>query len=567
MPFDALAMAAMTDEVTVAAGGRIQKIVQPSAHAVGLAVYAGGEQRWLLLSADARFARVQLTGRLAKAFPTPSSFVMLLRKYLDAGRLDRVEQSPHDRVMTIHCRGREGTVRLVCEVMGKHSNVILVDGRDRILGAVKLVQPAESRVRPILPGRLYSQPPEHGRDERLFSPGPRLDPAATPEAVRDLLAMASQAPATSALLGLLSGCGPFLAEQISLRAGVGRGALVSEAGPDRLVAAARSLFDLYRTRAWEPATFLDARGRRDYSPYPPLGAADSRHAASLSDAIAAAVEDVESHDALGSLRTGVVDEIGRALRSAERRASSLNEGLEATSEAETYMTEGQLVLSYAYSIGPEQKELVLPEMEIVIPLDPALTPAQNAERYFRRYRKLRDARERIPGLLREATAEAERLRDLLSFARMAESEGELRSLQKDVRPQAERKQPRRSQPRGPRRFTLGDFIAIVGRNARENEEVTFRLSNRGDLWLHARERTGAHVIVHGGREPDDAVVEAAAALAAHFSEARNDTAVDVVVAPVREVRKIPGGPPGRVTYRNSRTVRVRPAIGDWTPDR
>lgn len=562
MPFDALAMAAMTDEVGATAGGRIQKIVQPSRYGVGLAIYAGGEQHWLLLSADPRFARVQLTSKLAKAFPTPSPFVMLLRKYLDGARVDMVEQRWRERVMTVHCYGSKGQADLVCEVMGKHSNVMLLSPDGRILGAVKHVRLTESRVRPILPGRTYVPPPEQGRDERLFPPGPRLDPCADPDQTLDLLSQAEAAPVRAALLGLLPGCGPFLADQIAWRADTAPETSVGEAGPANLLRAAQSLFDLYRTRAWEPSTFREARGRPDFSPYRPLHVTDVSPALSLSQAISHAIEDAESRDALGSVRREALEVIERALRAAERRAASLAEGLDATSEAEMYMTYGQLVLAYAHAIHPKQTELAVPELETVIPLDPNLTAPQNAERLFRRYRKLRDARVRIPELLKAAEVEAERLRDLAAFARMADSEGDLRTLLADIRQEpVETKKARR---RGPPRYALNGFRAIVGRNARENEEVTFRLSGRGDTWLHARERTGAHVILQGPGEPSGGILEAAAALAAYFSEARNDTAVDVIVAPARDVRKIPGGPPGRVTYRSSRTVRVRPGLGSWT---
>ncbi len=562
MPFDALAMAAMTDEVGVSAGGRIQKIVQPSRFSIGLAIYAGGKQHWLLLSADPRFARIQLTSKLAKAFPTPSPFVMLLRKYLDGARVAAVEQRWRERVMTIHCEGSEGTVDVVCEVMGKHSNVMLVAADSRILGAVKHVRVTESRVRPILPGRTYVPPPTQDRDQRIFPSGPRVDPCDRPDEALMLLSRASSASVRQALLGLLPGCGPFLADQISCRADVTPEMPVGRAGAENLLRAAQSLFDLYRTRDWQPSTFLNARGQPDFSPYVPLLVSDVSPTPLLSDAISRVVEDAESRDGLGSARREALQVIERALHAAQRRASSLEYGLEATAEAEMYMTYGQLVLSYAHAIRPKQTELVLPEMETVIPLDPLLTPPQNAEKLFRRYHKLRDARLRIPGLLQGAEVEAARLQDLAAFARMAGSEGELRALLADTR--SEPPEPKKVRRRGPPHFTLNGFTAIAGRNARENEEVTFRLSGRGDLWLHARERTGAHVILHGSSSPDGDTIEAAAALAAYFSEARGDTAVDVIVAPVRDVRKVPGGPPGRVTYRNSHTVRARPGLGNWT---
>lgn len=566
MPFDALATAAMTDEVETAAGGRIQKIVQPSLQAIGLGVYAGGRRRWLLLSADARFARVQFTEKLARAFPTPSPFVMLLRKYLNGARIESAEQLPCERVMIIHCRGSEGNVDLMCEVMGKHSNMMLVNEEGRILGAVKVVRPTESRVRPIQPGRQYAPPPEHGRDESLYPPGPRIDPAERPDAAVTVLNQVPDVPVRRALLGLLPGCGPFLADQIAARAGTLPETPVGAAGTRKLVEAARPLFDLYRSRAWEPSTFVDGRGRPDFSPFRPRNVPDVREAESLSAAISAVVEDAESHDALSTVRNGTLRVIDRALHAAERRVVSLEEGLAATGDAETYMTYGQLVLAYAYSIEPEQAELVLPEMEMVIPLDPALTPSANAERLFRRYRKLRDARARIPALLQQAHVEVDRLRDLAAFTRLAESEGELRDLLSDMRTELSEQKSKKTR-RGPLRFSRDGFIAIVGRNARENEEVSFRIAGRNDLWLHARERTGAHVILQGPGEPDERIVSAAAELAAHFSEARTDTAVDVLVTTVRDIRKIPGGPPGRVTHRNARTLRVHPTLDNWTRER
>src|SRR5579859_3992688 len=160
MPFDSLAMAAVADELRDAMlGGRIQKIIQPSETSVALSVYANGASRWMLASADARHARVHLvSGKLAKAFPTPSAFVMLLRKYLEGAHLASIDQLPDERVLRVTGSSRASATTLVVEVMGKHSNVILV-AEDRILGALKIVPPHRSRVRPILIGREYVPPP------------------------------------------------------------------------------------------------------------------------------------------------------------------------------------------------------------------------------------------------------------------------------------------------------------------------------------------------------------------------------------------------------------------------
>jgi predicted ribosome quality control (RQC) complex YloA/Tae2 family protein len=202
----------------------------------------------------------------------------------------------------------------------------------------------------------------------------------------------------------------------------------------------------------------------------------------------------------------------------------------------------------------------------VIPLDPRLGAVENAERYFRRYRKLRDARRRIPPLLLEARTELDRLQEIDTFVALAETEADLQAVRRELEPEEPKKKQAHPEKRGGRkRYTWEGYSALVGRTARENEEVTFRLAARDDLWLHARGRAGAHVVLRGPGEPGQDVVHAAAGLAGYFSSGRSDTAVDVDVARVRDVRKVAGGPPGKVTYRNFRTVRVPPSLGQWRP--
>jgi predicted ribosome quality control (RQC) complex YloA/Tae2 family protein len=566
MPFDSLTMAAVSDDVRArAVGGRIQKIIQPSLEAVALSVYRDGARHWLLLSADPRHARVALTDdRLAKGFAAPSPFVMLLRKYLDGARLLDVTHMPHERILVLTAPN----ARLIAEVMGKHSNVILVGHDDRILGAVKMVPPRLSRVRPIVTGHRYEPPPARSRSPDLYPAGPPVDPYQDPESFAELLRSADlNTPVRDALLGLLPGAGPFLVEQIALRAGVDATHSLAETSAAALLQASYSVFKLLVTREWEPVTFQDRRGRADFAAFVPLGVEDIEPAPSISHAIERAAGATESRDVLGTVRNAVRDQVVRARRGAERRVASLSEGLAAAQNAEEIMQVGQLVLAYQYLLEPGAKELVIPELETVIPLAPLLTPSENAERLFRRYRKLRDARERIPALLDAARADVEHLHDLESFIALADTEVDLRVIEREIsaEPQSAALKSKPGRRSGPRRYTRGEFTAIVGRSARENEEVTFRLASRDDRWLHARERTGAHVILRGPRDAPVDVLESAAALAAYFSEGRTDTAVDVDIAAVRDVRKIPGAAPGRVTYRNFRTVRVQPSTGEWKP--
>lgn len=568
MPFDALTMAAVSDEVRDAViGGQIQKILQPSQHAIGLSIYSGGRQYWLVLSADARHARVQLSPiKLAKAFPTPSSFVMLLRKHLEGRRVLDVVQPPLERMLILSCPGEDGSLRLIAEVMGKHSNIILVGSTDRVLGAVKIVPPAKSRVRPILPGREYTPPPFHGRDESLYPPGPRLDPRSDSAELLSLLSILPEGtPIGKALHGLLPGAGPFLIDQIALGAGTFAKAPLSPGNLPELLESAHHLYAFLDSRNWEPCVYPSKKGL-DFTAFVPLGADDVQRQPTISHAIDLCLSATESRDILATVRRSAITTVEREQTAVQGRIASLREGLESAQSADTLKEAGQLVLAYQHLAEPGSTSLSIPDLECEIALDPRKTVQENAERMFRRYTKLRDAAKRIPRLLQAAEAEAARLAELRVFVDLAETESDLLELGAQARqehqaiPTSARKKSRRQ---GPPRYALQGYTAIVGRSAKENEEVTFRLSGRDDLWLHARERTGAHVILQAGGNPPDEIVAAAASLAAYFSEARADTRVDVEVASVRDVRKIPNGPPGRVTYRNARTIRVAPSREGW----
>jgi predicted ribosome quality control (RQC) complex YloA/Tae2 family protein len=568
MPFDALAMAALADELSTALpGGQVQKIIQPSANSIALAVYAQGSQRWLVASADPRYARVsQVSGKLAKAFPTPSPFVMLLRKYLEGARVRDVTVPRYERILEVTFAAGEEEYVLVVEVMGKHSNVLLLSSERIILGALKVVHPKQSRVRPVRPGQPYERPPFRGRDVELFGEGGRVDPTVDLAAFTALLGQAPpETPLGKALQGLLPGAGPFLATQIAVKAGYGPQTEAGALEVQPVAQAAQDLYSLPSTHAWRPTVFTDAKGRLDYAPYEPAGVREPSPTAGMSAAIEQIAGEEEGHDALATLRGALLADIERARRRVSGRIHSLQEGLRSSGDADDLMQQGQLLLAYGHTLSPRADLLEIPELDTRIELDPRMTPAENAERMFRRYRKLKDAARRIPGMLASAAEELERFDETATFARLAGSEADLESLRRELTKE-DKAAPAKKQNtrRGPPRYRLDGLTAVVGRSAKENEEVTFRIARGEDAWLHARGRTGAHVIIPGGGKGlSDEQLSAAAELAAYFSEGREDTAVDVVVAAVRDVRKVPKGAPGKVTYRNARTVRVKPGIDKW----
>ncbi|HEX8919423.1 MAG TPA: NFACT family protein [Chloroflexota bacterium] len=570
MPFDSLAMAAVADELRdTLLSGRIQKIIQPSESSVAFSVYAHGQGRWLVASADARRARVHLVaGKLAKAFPTPSSFIMLLRKHLEGAHITTVEQMASERVLQITVSSNQSLVKLIVEAMGKHSNVILVS-ESRILGALKIVPPHLSRVRPIMVGHEYVPPPPQRRDERLYPPGPRLVP---PQDIDQLFRLLSDVPpeteVRSALQGILAGVSPFLSEQIALRGGTTGTSPLGAVPLQALTAAATELYQPLTSRTWYASTFIDQRGRCDFAPYRPLGMNNVQSIGSMSEAIEYCLGQSEERDSLSSSRNALLEQIVRSQRTEQRKLGSLLDGLKAAEGAETLMLQGQMLLAYQHQVKPRATVLDLPELEMSIPLDPAKSAASNAERYFRRYRKLRDARARLPGLIAQTEARLAELEDTATFVRLASSEADLSALRRESKQDESAVREARGKPkspaRGPLRFLHGEDLALVGRSARQNDELTFRLAGRNDIWLHARQRTGAHVILQQNSQPaTDEAITRAAALAAYYSEGRTDTAVDVDVTQVRHVRKISGSAPGRVTYSHFRTFRVTPDASSW----
>lgn len=568
MPFDTLTMAAMVDELqTFVAGGRLQKILQPSPTSVGLAVYHGGEQHWLILSADPQFARIQLAGnKLAKAFATPSSFIMLLRKHLEGARVNAIQQVPGERICWFECEGGEGRHAIVVEIMGRHSNVILLDEDRSILGALKIVPPRQSRLRPVLPGHPYIPPPEQQRDAEVYPPGPKVSVVTEFDQFQTLLHGAVGSSAAAALQGLIQGASPFVCSQIVLSAGLSDRSPLEKAGVERLAQAARSLFSLPETRTWAPCTFTSSRRRPDFAAFTPFEAAGVRSASTVSEAIARAVGDLESRDPLGVARRALLREIAQKQSAARGKLESLREGFVAAQRADDVMQQGQMLLAYSHLVEPRQTSLVLPEFDLTISLDPALSVQDNAGRLFHRYRKLRDAQHKLPAMIRDAEQEVQRIDDLHVFAQLTRTDTDIRMMTRDVRGDERETagKANKSKVQGPPRYRMQGFTAIVGRNARENEEVTFRIGQRDDLWLHAREQTGAHVLVQAQqRDIPEHVVEAAARLAAYFSASRNDTRADVDSTRVKNVKRAPGGVAGRVHYTGSRTLRVEPSLEAW----
>jgi predicted ribosome quality control (RQC) complex YloA/Tae2 family protein len=555
-----------------------------------------------------------------KLVAEPPAFVMLLRKHLEGARIAEVRQPRWERILEIgFSRGEGETTWLVIEIMGRLSNLILRDEAGEILGALHQVSGAVNRYRAIAPHASYRYPPPRMRllhGEAL----PRLDgetltaedlreaalemlqgdqPAPTPRRGRRKV----EAPTLAGLLvAHVEGFSPEMGREVSARAlGSPEVALAPDLPWEVVATEARTLAMLPETRDWHPTlvyTPPEATASTAFAVYVPRQNPGARleSAPSVNDMLTAYFQGAEWRTAVegakGDLRRLLQTQHERSMR----KDAALHEELRALEEAQRLREEADVLLAYQQEIAPHQTSVTLENpfavadenaaLTITIDLDARFTAVDNANRRYTRYHKLQRAARMIPPQIAANDLERARIEQLQTDLALAETPVEIQHVRAEVaeagylRGKPASKQPRGAKPgkkgqqgkgkqqqqRGPEggaptRFELSNgFAALVGKNSRQNEEVTFRQASANDLWLHARGVPGAHVIVKSaGRPVPESVLREAAQLAAYYSQAREATSVPVDYTEQRYVRHMKGGGPGMVTYERERTLHVEPS--------
>ncbi len=580
LSFDALTLHAVSDELRSAVlGGRVQKVLLAGPTALALEVYARGARTNLLISADPHAARVCLMReRLARGSETATPLLLLLRKYVRDARLASLHQPPLERVLEIEFSSSVGSqsvgtderhlVRLIIEVMGRRSNAVLVADDGAILDALRRASREKNPSRPILPRLRYAQPP----------PQDRRDPLAedTWERLRELRHQSPEVALADVLGAELRGFSPILARELAFRTAGRLDATVAEADWSILRRGAAELLAPARGEAvwrpcvarWEGRVVAFAAYRLTHLET----TCQLEHVGSISEAIELAYAHEPERagrmaaDAPSQITRPLLEAIAARRAQVERRQAALGRAREAAGDPEELRQAGELILAFLHEIGDEQT--VLQVDGTTIQLDPRDSPLENAQRYFRDYKKARDASRRVPELLNRATLELAYLDDMRTFAETVDDPGRLRTLRAELRAAgvvdegvgAKSKKRRQEEGVRPISVPISDgFVALVGTSARTNERVTFDVATQDDVWLHARQLPGAHVVVRtGGRQlPNRALLEAAG-LAAYYSRGREANRVPVDWTLRKYVRKIRGGPPGRVSYINEQTVEVEP---------
>ena len=540
MSFDGFFLHHMIEELrSELVNGRIQKINQPFEQELVLQIRSNRQSHRLLLSAHPVFGRIQLTQTTFENPAQPSTFIMVLRKYLQGAVIESIEQVENDRIVEITVSNKNEIgdhiqATLIIEIMGKHSNILLVDkSSHKILEVIKHVGFSQNSYRTLLPGSTYIAPPSTEslnpftvKDEKLFK------------------ILQTQELTAKNLQSLFQGLGRDTANELE-------NILVS----DKL-----STFRNFFSQKTKPCLT-----ETSFSPVPFTNSVGEPFT-SLSDLLDTYYKDKAERDRVKQQASELIRRVENELQKNRHKLKKQEKELLATDNAEEFRQKGELLTTFLDQVPNDQDQVTLDNyytnQPITISLDKALTPSQNAQRYFKRYQKLKEAVKYLTELIEETKAtilyleSVETVLNQAGLEEIAEIREELIQTGFIRRRQREKIQKRKK----PEQYLASDgkTIIYVGRNNLQNEELTFKMARKEELWFHAKDIPGSHVVISGNLNPSDEVKTDAAELAAYFSKGRLSNLVQVDMIEVKKLNKPTGGKPGFVTYTGQKTLRVTP---------
>ncbi|EHI76437.1 fibronectin-binding domain protein [Streptococcus sp. oral taxon 058 str. F0407] len=540
MSFDGFFLHHMVEELrSELVNGRIQKINQPFEQELVLQIRSNRQSHRLLLSAHPVFGRIQLTQTTFENPAQPSTFIMVLRKYLQGALIESIEQVENDRIVEITVSNKNEIgdhiqAALIIEIMGKHSNILLVDkSSHKILEVIKHVGFSQNSYRTLLPGSTYIAPPSTEslnpftvKDEKLFE------------------ILQTQELTAKNIQSLFQGLGRDTANELE-------SLLVS----DKL-----STFRNFFSQETKPCLT-----ETSFNPVPFANRVGEPFA-SLSDLLDTYYKDKAERDRVKQQASELIRRVENELQKNRHKLKKQEKELLATDNAEEFRQKGELLTTFLHQVPNDQDQVILDNyytnQPITIALDKALTPSQNAQRYFKRYQKLKEAVKYLTELIEETKAtilyleSVETVLNQAGLEEIAEIREELIQTGFIRRRQREKIQKRKK----PEQYLASDgkTIIYVGRNNLQNEELTFKMARKDELWFHAKDIPGSHVVISGNLNPSDEVKTDAAELAAYFSKGRLSNLVQVDMIEVKKLNKPTGGKPGFVTYTGQKTLRVTP---------
>jgi len=549
-------------------GGRINKISQPEKDELIITIKGQDRNVYkLFLSAAAGMPLIYLTENTKPNPLTAPNFCMLLRKYLNNGKILDIVQPGLERIVMIKLEHLDelGDLKvkyLIIELMGKHSNIILCDDQMVIIDSIKRVNQFMSSIREVLPGREYFIP----------QTADKLDPFNIDFASFRENVLSKAQPIGKAIYSGITGISPLIANEICHRASLDSGSSTSALNEDmglHLFKNFERIIQLVKDKEFFPHIIVGEDGPVEFSSIPLTTYSDPKYEirkfTTVSEMLEAyyasknAVSVMKQKSA--ELRKLVANAIERSIKKYDLQLKQLKD----TEDRDKYKIYGELITAYGYNLEPGAKELIAQNYynneEIRIPLDPTMSPMDNAKRYFEKYNKMKRTYEALSELIQETKDEIDHLKSIQNALEIATSEDDLADVKHELmeygyikKKSADKKQASKSSSKNgknkPFHYISSDGYHIyVGKNNYQNEELSFKLADKNDWWFHAKNQPGSHVIVKsGGDELPDRTFEEAAKLAAYYSSLKDAKKVEVDYTQVKNIKKPKGSKPGFVIY-------------------
>ena len=566
MAFDAYFLTAVLDEVRQKCiGARVDKIHQPSRDTLILHLRGRESREKLLFAANPTAPRLHLTSASPENPAEPPMFCMLLRKHLLGAKLAEITQPPMERAatFTFDCTDEMGfpvQKKLVAELMGRTCNLYLLGPDGRILDCLRRIGLDESARRPALPGLNYQEPEPVRKENPLI--------------VQDYVNLLTEPGAdilSDRLMDTLGGLSPLVCREAALFAAGSTDARISSLDVDS-TADKLGLFFHEHLNHPKPYVYTLADGTPKQFAFCPIrqygGCQEAESFGALLDSFYTLRD---RKDAMRQKSQAVRKTVQNLCTRLTRKMALQEKELEATYDRERLRQLGDILTANIHRISKGQTKIVCEDFydenmaPVEIPLSPILSPQQNAAKFYKDYARMKNAEKELTHQLELGETELSYLKSVLDELNRAQTDAELEEIKQELqeqgylRAEGNRKRPRQGKL-APMRFASTDGYPIyVGRNNRQNEELTFRLARKDDIWCHASKVHGSHVIIScGGATPPDDTITQAAQLAAYYSETGDGQNVPVDVTPVKQVKKIPGGKPGMVIYHTYKTVIANP---------
>lgn len=554
MSYDGLFTHAIVEELReTILGGRISKIHQPFSNEIILRIRANRKNYHLLLSAHSQYARVQLTNMSYENPQQAPQFCMVLRKYIESSIVVDIQQVENDRIIEFTLTGRdelgdEQHYHLIVEIMGRHSNILLVNKTEnKLYEAVKHVPPSLNSYRTLLPGAEYRPAPAQDS----------VNPFSYNEEV--VIQGESLKERISNTQSTFQGFGRDSAKELLYR--------IENEEDSSPTTVFKDFIGIYAANKIQPTLTENKQHAYftalDYD----TTEGEKAHFPTLGDLLDEYYENKAERDRVNQQSNDLSQLLKNELKKNENKLRKLYDEYKATDDAENLRIKGEVLTAYLHTVEHGMKEVELENFYddsslIHIELDPQKSPAQNAQWYFNRYQKMKNRKQHLEEQIPLTKQETEYLDSLLAQLEIASSQ-DIEDIRDELREQGYLKKQRRNVKKKknvskPEKYvsTDGDVI-YVGKNNKQNDELTMRTANKTDWWLHTKDIPGSHVVIRNDN-PSDQTIEEAAILAAYNSKYRMSSSVPVDYTQIKHVNKPNGAKPGYVIYENQNTVFVTP---------